>query len=163
MKRVTDLILNFGTKANDTIVGTASAEKIFGYKGHDVLIGGAGDDRLNGGGGDDYISGNQGNDILRGGRGADTFVFDGDFDADLVRDFNACQDDALQFVLYQPEAIDWTAETLLGMCAQSGKDVVLAIADTDERVTFKNLTLDHFDASDFEVIHYQAEGVDLLA
>ncbi len=159
MAKVKEYVLDFGSRDDDIIIGSDKDEKIFGKKGMDVLIGGGGDDRLKGGRGDDYLSGNQGDDILKGGRGADTFVFDGDFDNDIVRDFYASDGDVMQFVLYKPETRDWTAETLYEMCTQSGKNVVLALPDGDEMVTLRNQTLDDFAATDLEVIQFEPEAL----
>ncbi|MCR5880288.1 calcium-binding protein [Phenylobacterium sp. J367] len=43
---------------NDSIVGSANADRMFGYTGNDTV---------DGGGGQDYLRGNEGNDLIRGG------------------------------------------------------------------------------------------------
>jgi Ca2+-binding RTX toxin-like protein len=61
-------VLDFiGTSGNDTLTGTANAEKLEGLGGNDNLSGLAGNDTLDGG---------TGNDILTGGLGDDVYVLD---------------------------------------------------------------------------------------
>ncbi|MCW3847962.1 Ig-like domain-containing protein [Sphingomonas sp. LB-2] len=71
---------------NDTIIGSAVAERIDGGAGDDTLggnggndtvIGGAGNDAVNGGDGDDKLIGGTGNDSFNGGNGNDTIVYSG--------------------------------------------------------------------------------------
>ena len=50
-----------------------------------VLNGLGGDDRLWGSFGDDTLNGGSGNDVLQGGRGHNTYVFEGDFGRDVIR------------------------------------------------------------------------------
>jgi Ca2+-binding RTX toxin-like protein len=85
-----------GGAGNDTLTGSAAADKIrggagndqingldgkndlAGGAGNDVIWGGAGSDKIDGGAGKDVIVGFAGNDILRGGAGNDTLSgFDG--------------------------------------------------------------------------------------
>jgi Ca2+-binding RTX toxin-like protein len=56
---------------NDTITGSARADRLHGRDGDDVLVAGAGEDRLYGGRGDDRLSGSLG-DSLYGGAGDDS-------------------------------------------------------------------------------------------
>ncbi|MCF6327284.1 MAG: calcium-binding protein, partial [Devosiaceae bacterium] len=51
------------------------------------LIGSAFDDRLTGDANDNVLTGGAGNDTLTGGAGNDTFVFDDDFGADVINDW----------------------------------------------------------------------------
>ena len=50
-----------------------------------VLNGLGGDDRLWGSFGDDTLNGGSGNDVLQGSRGHNTYVFEGDFGRDVIR------------------------------------------------------------------------------
>jgi Ca2+-binding RTX toxin-like protein len=59
---------------NDTITGTAFADKIDGGTGNDTLTGGNGDDTLTGGAGSDTLTGGPGADTLSGGTGDDTLT-----------------------------------------------------------------------------------------
>src|SRR5689334_11433048 len=85
--------MQFGTNANDTLVGSLSGDtivagdgddKVSGGAGLDVLDGGGGNDIVDGGSGGDYVFGGDGNDILAvgrnggvasGGAGNDVYVF----------------------------------------------------------------------------------------
>ena len=85
-----------GNDLDNTIAGTASANKLYGNGGNDSLNGQAGDDDLFGGTGNDTLTGGTGQDKLVGGAGNDRFVFDdGDFGgatrttADQITDFAA--------------------------------------------------------------------------
>ena len=140
---------------NERIVGTDGNENLRGHKGDDSIVGAKGDDRIKGGAGDDYLSGNQGNDVLKGGRGADIFVFDGDFDRDVVKDFSACDGDRFEFVLYDPAQADWTGQTLLDLCVARGKDVVLEMPGTDDAVVLQKVDLSDLSADHFDVFFYQ--------
>ncbi|WP_293934135.1 calcium-binding protein [Iodobacter sp.] len=78
--------------------GSDTSDSYSGSDVNDRLYGGAGDDSLNGGKGGDYIEGNDGADILNGGKddhardilvggkGLDTYQFNGQFGADMVKD-----------------------------------------------------------------------------
>lgn len=68
-----------GTAANNTLLGTNSAEYINGFAGADLIFGYAGNDVINGG---------TGNDRIYGGTGSDTFRFtDLHFGKDLIMDY----------------------------------------------------------------------------
>jgi len=80
---IEDVLAGFG---NDTVTGSAVANKLEGGSGADTLngaggadtlIGGAGDDHLNGGADDDVLTGYDGADIIDGGAGVDTATFTG--------------------------------------------------------------------------------------
>jgi Ca2+-binding RTX toxin-like protein len=90
IKGFEDFSASFG---DDTVTGTAGANRLYGDEGEDVLLGLAGQDRLNGGLGSDVLSGGAGRDVigrdlsvdnaqtedggdfLRGDGGADRFLF----------------------------------------------------------------------------------------
>jgi Ca2+-binding RTX toxin-like protein len=66
-----------GGDGNDALVGKAGTDKLAGGSGHDVLIGGAGNDELIGG---------EGVDNLQGGADTDTYIFEGNFNRDIIED-----------------------------------------------------------------------------
>lgn len=66
-----------GLGGNDTLTGTALANRLLGGLGNDVLWGLGGNDSLDGGAGNDFLSGGAGNDTLRGGAGIDTVSYAG--------------------------------------------------------------------------------------
>ncbi|TDE38981.1 calcium-binding protein [Antarcticimicrobium sediminis] len=64
-----------GRGGRDTLIGRGGNDILLGEDGHDQLLGGAGRDKLFGGAGNDRLDGGNGNDILKGNLGADDFVF----------------------------------------------------------------------------------------
>jgi hypothetical protein len=143
-----------GLSGRDLLIGSAGNDALNGGSGRDVLIGARGDDVIKAASGDDYLSGNQGRDLLSGGSGADVFVFDGNFDQDVVEDFSARQGDSFQFVIYEEDRADWTADTFLGLCTQVGRDVLIELPDADESVTIAKTELAELQAEQFDVYHY---------
>ncbi|MCB5280180.1 MAG: hypothetical protein LHW59_11755, partial [Candidatus Cloacimonetes bacterium] len=74
-----------GTSGDDTLTGTAEADRLYGYVGNDILSGlgendllrgGADADTLNGGDGNDILIGDSGIDTLNGDAGDDQLVYD---------------------------------------------------------------------------------------
>ena len=61
-----------GKSTDDTITGSALADKIIGFSGNDTLSGLGGDDLLKGYDGNDTIDGGDGNDHIEGGDDNDT-------------------------------------------------------------------------------------------
>lgn len=143
-------------------VGSGSAEMIEGDLGNDELYGGPGDDAIEGRGGDDYLSGNQGNDILIGGRGADTFSFDGDFDREVVTDFDPEDGDRLEFLLYEPDRVEWKPETMIDFFVQDGRDALLALPGSDERVVLRDFDIADL-APDLVTVTPISDATDLIA
>ncbi|WP_052261778.1 calcium-binding protein [Leisingera sp. ANG-M1] len=78
-----------GSRVANELEGMGKNDRLFGLGGNDTLDGGSGRDLLNGGGGDDTLIGGGGNDRLLGRSGDDTFVFAGRFGDDVIRDFEA--------------------------------------------------------------------------
>ncbi|MDY0194927.1 MAG: Ig-like domain-containing protein [Sulfurovaceae bacterium] len=68
----TDSGIQEGTSGDDTLTGTAEADRLYGYAGNDILSSLGENDLLRGGAGDDTLNGGDGNDILIGGSGIDT-------------------------------------------------------------------------------------------
>jgi Ca2+-binding RTX toxin-like protein len=83
-----------GEDGNDDLIGQAGIDRLIGGAGNDVLLGGGGRlDVLIGGSGDDIHIGGRGRDVHVGGAGADSFVFNGRFGVDRIKDFG--DDDVL--------------------------------------------------------------------
>jgi Ca2+-binding RTX toxin-like protein len=61
----------YGGKADDTLLGDATANRLSGNDGNDLLYGRGGDDSLFGGEGSDTLVGGPGSDVLDGGAGFD--------------------------------------------------------------------------------------------
>ena len=72
---------------NDWLYGGGSRDFMYGGQGNDRIAGEDGSDRLYGQSGNDYLIGGADTDWLYGGTGEDRFLFGGNFDKDLVRDF----------------------------------------------------------------------------
>jgi Ca2+-binding RTX toxin-like protein len=64
----------YGTSADETVKGTAGADRLGGLDGNDKLVGNRGKDVLYGGDGNDRLVGGKGTDELFGGRGSDVYV-----------------------------------------------------------------------------------------
>ncbi|WP_269585942.1 chondroitinase-B domain-containing protein [Roseibium sp. Sym1] len=64
----------FGSDADETLVGSAGTDFIYGGLGDDRLYGKDGADSLSGGSGTDYIDGGTGNDTVDGGEGDDRLI-----------------------------------------------------------------------------------------
>ena len=120
-----DLIFGFagddrldGGLGEDTLFGGGGVDTLRGGADDDMLVGGGGDDTLRGGTGDDTLYGNKGDDNLYGAAGDDTYVFEGDFGADTIRDdtdggklyFKGSEDNIN--LVFQPQ--DGTLVILLG-------------------------------------------------
>ncbi len=69
--------LYFGTDGDDTLAGSDGVA--------DLLFGGEGNDSLQGGTGADLLIGGEGNDSLQGGTGEDTYIFEGNYGADIIQ------------------------------------------------------------------------------
>lgn len=130
-----------GNNGFNTIVGAGANELLQGHKGNDVLIGEHGNDKINGGHEADYISGNWGADVLRGGHGADTFVFDGDYDQEVVKDFDGSEGDMLEFVLYGTGYASYDSAAIWNLAVQNGNDVTITLPGTDQVVVLHNTDL----------------------
>ena len=129
-----------------TGTGNALDNLLYGSDGKDVLKGMAGNDTLYGYAGNDTLVGGAGNDVLFGGAGADTFLFQKSDGAgrDTVVDFSHAEGDVIRL---QGFGVDSWAEAHAAM-KQSGTSVVMTL-DGGEVITFKNMTVAGFHASDF--------------
>ena len=83
------------TQFDDTLIGSAEANKLEGGAGNDVLYGGDGNDNVIGGLGDDLIVGGDGagNDIYNGGAGTDTVRYSS-AEAGITVNLSAMKDQA---------------------------------------------------------------------
>ncbi len=77
-----------GGGGDDVVNGGDDNDRLAGNSGDDELNGDAGNDSLNGGTGMDTLNGGTGNDHLNGGSGPDTFIFEGSFGDDKIKDFD---------------------------------------------------------------------------
>lgn len=143
---------HIGGENADIFVGDMSANRFYGGEGADVIAAGRGNDLILGGGGSDYISGNQGLDTLTGGEGADTFVMDGDFDQDVVTDFDPAAGDTLEFITYATHQTGWTGADILSFATQQADGVLITLPQSDERVALLGVHLSDLTAEMFSVI-----------
>lgn len=139
-----------GDFGDDLLLGGPGDDLLLGVFGDDDLRGGAGDDVLRGGLGRDTLAGGVGDDTLTGGPGRDLFVFDAG--QDVVTDFRA-DIDVFRFTIrgdrlrIDLDGFD-TAESVLGVASQRGRDVVLAF-DDETTLTLARTDLTHLDADHF--------------
>lgn len=127
-----------GGSGSDTINGGAGGDTLNGGSDGDALNGGAGGDTLNGGAGADIINGGAGADTLTGGNGSDEFVFNNNFGADVIEDFNTSVD-----TLTLNDAI-WGNGLDAADVIETYGDIVEGIAELDfgssGSITFTGLT-----------------------
>lgn len=131
----------FGEPVVTNRIGTAGDDSLTGDCTNDNIVGSWGNDTLSGGGGADGLSGNWGTDVLTGGCGPDMFVFDGNFDTDIVTDFSREDGDHIKFVIYPSQGIDPTAAELLALARQIGDDVLFLLPESDETAIIQNTRL----------------------
>jgi serralysin len=143
-----------GDDGNDTLDGTAQADRIRGDKGSDLLrgLGGNdqlegddGNDRLLGGAGRDTLEGDQGNDVLTGGGGADVFRYSGGDDADVVTDFQ----DGVDRILISDPAIDGFEDLTVAEDAAGSAVVSFLVGNDPTSITLRGVDADVVSASDF--------------
>jgi len=70
----------------DKLYGMDGDDYLKGLKGFDFLDGGNGNDVLEGGDDSDILIGGAGNDLIDGGAGSDTYIFEGNFGTDVIKD-----------------------------------------------------------------------------
>ncbi len=125
-----------GKDGDDLIFGGTGNDRIKGDKGADTIEGGDGADRIDGKDGDDVLSGGAGTDDLKGGKGADRFVFRPDSDVEVIRDFDP-EEDVIDFTAFS----GFTFDTLTNVARQDGKDLVISIPVSGERLVIEKFTL----------------------
>ncbi|MES2742039.1 MAG: calcium-binding protein [Pseudomonadota bacterium] len=118
-----------GSAADELINALGGDDVVHAYAGADTLFGGAGDDVLDGGDGDDVIEGGAGGDSVYGAAGNDTYRFGRGDGQDLIR--------AGSELLNETNTLEFGAGIVAAqvLVSRVGNDVVLRIADGDERVT----------------------------
>ena len=128
-----DLLRGLG--GADDLSGGAGRDTLAGGAGADTLTGGSGNDRLIGNDGDDRLDGGPGHDALTGGSGADVFVFSGG--RDRITDFDV----ALDMIEIQssllPEGVS-DAAGLVQSATYGPHGLILALAD-GQRLTLSDL------------------------
>ncbi|MEP3330387.1 hypothetical protein [Sedimentitalea sp.] len=137
----------YGNQGDDTLNGGYGHDDLRGGEGDDTLIGSLGKDKLRGQNGNDTLDGGRGNDILHGGASDDVFVFADNYSSDIVKDFDATNDNE-KVALSAVTLIETFDDLMNNHISQVGADVV--IDDTDRTViTLENVTLADLDAADF--------------
>lgn len=135
----------------EVMIGDLSANRFLGGINSDTIAAGRGNDMILGGAGNDYLSGNQGLDTLTGGDGADIFVMDGDFDQDVIIDFDPASGDTLEFITYATHQAGWTGADILSFATQQADGVLITLPQSDERVALLGVTLSDLTPSMFVV------------
>ena len=98
---------------------------------------------MDGGAGEDVLFGGLGHDELTGGADADTFVFAGVVNNDIITDFEVGIDQ-IDFTAYGPiSEVDAVA-----IASQPGSDVVLDLG-SNGKVTLQGITLEDLSLDDF--------------
>lgn len=119
-----------GTGGDDHLIGRAGKDRLNGGRDDDTLNGAGGKDRLFGGQQDDTLNGgadDEARDRLTGGQGSDTFIFEGDFGRDVIRDFDPLED-TLKFWLIGLRTAEFEEkgdDVLVRLLSDAGKDRVL--------------------------------------
>jgi hypothetical protein len=111
-----------GTNADETLTGTAEADKIVGGQGNDVLNGLEAADKVYGGQGNDYANGGAGSDEVYGDNGSDTLFGSGGSD-------NVFGGDGNDYVIGDDQSgVDSGADVLIG---NQGQDVIFGQGGED--------------------------------
>jgi len=131
-----------GRGGADTLIGRGGKDSLFGEDGRDKLLGGSGSDKLYGGNGNDRLDGGAGNDILKGNQGADIFVFSAG--NDRVKDFGGKD----RIDLGSAAGITGFADLKNNHMAEKGDDVVIT-DDDGNTMTLLDTGLDTLDKGDF--------------
>ncbi|MEO1689714.1 MAG: hypothetical protein AAFU61_17615, partial [Pseudomonadota bacterium] len=128
----------WGGRGADTVRGGRDSDALFGGRGADTLSGGIGNDRLEGGRGPDELS---------GGIGGDDFIFAGRFGRDVVKGFEA-RNDQEDIDLSGVAAIEDWKDLVENHLSKRGKDVLIRDGEGSvivlEKANFRQL-----DAADF--------------
>ncbi|SFK14097.1 Hemolysin-type calcium-binding repeat-containing protein [Pseudovibrio ascidiaceicola] len=134
---LTDQANNAGDAAGDTYV---SIENVMGSDEYgDIIVGDAGNNNLWGYGGDD---------TLTGGDGDDTFLFEKNFEHDIITDFTAGagSEDVIQFAATFDSVAD-----VLAAASDVGADTVIYVND-DTSITLQNVSVADLHADDFAFV-----------
>ncbi len=135
-----------GGNGDDNLNGGRGNDIVLGGVGEDTVVGGNGNDRLRGQDGDDLIIGGRGRDLLWGGDGNDTFLFNGNWGQDRVKDFDIGTDtllirganEASDFASFQ-DAAQQVGDNIVYDASDDGRNVIV-IENTD----LNDLSVDDF-------------------
>ncbi|GAA6201814.1 calcium-binding protein [Aquicoccus sp. SU-CL01552] len=131
-----------GRGGADTLTGRGGKDSLFGEEGRDKLFGGGGSDKLYGGKGNDRLDGGAGNDFMNGGLGADDFVFSAG--QDRVKGFSGKD----QVDLGNAVGIKGFYDLKTNHMEAKGDDVVITDADGNT-MTLLDTDLASLDKGDF--------------
>ncbi|CUH80068.1 Hemolysin-type calcium-binding repeat-containing protein [Tropicibacter naphthalenivorans] len=131
-----------GSEFADTLRGDAGDNLLSGNAGADSLWGGAGRDVLSGGDGADTLIGGAGDDRLFGGADADRFVFAQGSGHDLILDFGAEDEIAVDTALWQSIGAPEITAFLTNNAVETGGAVEIRFSETDS-VRVVDVTLAH--------------------
>lgn len=132
-----------GNTGDDIVFGGRGNDKLTGGDGNDELDGGQQGDRLFGGDGEDILHGSLGDDRLTGGADADTFVFAGTVNSDIITDFEVGVD-KIDVTAYGPIS----PEDALDAFTQVGADVVIDLGGNGD-ITLQGIALEDLSLDDF--------------
>jgi Ca2+-binding RTX toxin-like protein len=126
-----DRITVNGSGTNIVDGGAGSDAINLHYQPSNTVYGGAGDDTINAGSGNDVLVGGMGNDVLSGDAGNDIYLLGTGFGNDTISNYDSNSAD-LDVVRFQDASIEdlWFS--------QSGNNLEITVAGTDDRVTISN-------------------------
>jgi Ca2+-binding RTX toxin-like protein len=122
-----------GGEGADRLSGQGGTDQLFGDAGHDMLFGQGGNDTLNGGAGDDILAGGSG--------GRDWFVFQGDWGADQVTDF----EDGVDFLDLRGNGLTFADLAI----SQDGSHALVSAGAGFGTVLVQNIAVGSLTQSDF--------------
>jgi VCBS repeat-containing protein len=145
------LVGGFGGNApgsgKDTIFGGDGNDQLFGEDDNDILWGGTGADQYAGGAGNDtlYFEGDGTSDTAWGGTESDTFVFQGGFGVDTIKDFIAVGTTLKDKIDLSSIAYTFSSLTIV----QVGKNVEITGVGTGNKIVLEVVSVTAITADDF--------------
>lgn len=139
-------IVDLGTSADDTLVGSVEEDLLFGGDGNDSLTSGPGDDSLSGGAGTNIVDAGEGNDLILltslsdtidGGDGFDTVKTAGGLSAVDLSTLNASNVEALDLRDVAHTDLTLSANDLFAFNANRS---LMVYAETDDTLLLTGLT-----------------------
>ncbi|KZL04626.1 M10 family metallopeptidase [Pseudovibrio sp. Ad14] len=128
-----------GYKGNLAIMRDTVIETAYAGSGNDTLIGNFADNALYGNAGHDRLEGGFGNDMLSGGSGNDRFVFDTNWGADEIIDF----EDGFDLIEFKNNIDSFNDLNI------SGKDGDTIISYEGSSITLSDVAVSNITADDF--------------
>ena len=122
-----------GYATDDVIDAEGGNDTVYGRAGNDTLDGGTGDDMLFGDSGNDTLDGGAGNDALYGWDGNDTYLFGRGDGHDVIYDSYNMAPGNLNVLRFKSGLLPNEVAA-----ARSGKNLVLSIAGTDDKITLSD-------------------------